>query len=98
MEPTGHNKLPIGRMTTAAQIESSKYRLQRVRDSITVPQRDGTHAEMRSERDGAAPVNPALATLQDHLAAELAREYIRLMEEAVRHSVVLPNVKTRGEG
>lgn len=83
-------------MTTAAQIESPTYRHQRVRDSITVPQRDGTRAEVRPERDGAAPVNPALAALQDHLAAELAREYIRLMEEAIRRSGV--TVKTRGEG
>ena len=84
--------------TTAAQIERLKYRPHRVRDSITVPQRDRTQAEVRPERDGSAPVNPALVALVDHLAAELAREYICLMEEAVRDSLVLPIVKTREEG
>ena len=53
---------------------------------------------MRPERDGSAPVNPALVALVDHLAAELAREYICRMEEAVRDSVVLPYAKTREEG
>jgi hypothetical protein len=84
--------------TTAAQIERLKYRPHRVRDSITVPQRDRTQAEVRPERNHLAPVNPALVALVDHLAAELAREYICLMEEAVRDSLVLPIVKTREEG
>lgn len=44
----------------------------------------------RSDRDGVPAANPALAALLDHLAAELAREYIRLMEDAVRTHPALP--------
>ncbi len=32
----------------------------------------------------AGQANPALSALMDHLAAELAREYVRLMEDAVK--------------
>jgi hypothetical protein len=34
--------------------------------------------------------NPAAAALLDHLAAELAREYIRLMEQAAQDDAVAP--------
>jgi hypothetical protein len=44
----------------------------------------------RPERDGGPAASPALAALLDHLAAELAREYIRLMEDAARPSRVPP--------
>ncbi len=34
--------------------------------------------------------NPAVAALLDHLAEELAREYIRLMEQTAQNDTVLP--------
>jgi hypothetical protein len=34
--------------------------------------------------------NPAVAALLDHLAEELAREYIRLMEQAAQNDAVVP--------
>ncbi len=34
--------------------------------------------------------NPAMALLLDHLAAELAREYIRLMEQAADDDAMAP--------
>ena len=34
--------------------------------------------------------NPAVAALLDHLAEELAREYVRLMEQAARHDRPAP--------
>lgn len=46
--------------------------------------------KVKPGRDSADPANPALAALRDHLAAELAREYIHLMEDAVRNHPVLP--------
>lgn len=52
----------------------------------------------RPERDGVPAANPALAALLDHLAAELAREYIRLMEQAVREGQGLPTGTESEEG
>lgn len=39
-------------------------------------------AAKEQEHAGAEPVDPALRPLLDHIAAELAHEYIRLMEAA----------------
>lgn len=55
------------------------------------------HAKVKPVRDGAAPANPALTALRDHLALELAQEYIRLMEDAVRNGRVLPTVAEHEE-
>jgi hypothetical protein len=46
------------------------------------------HAPQDAAWDPAA--NPAVAALLDHLAAELAREYVRLMEQAAQ-----PELPTR---
>ncbi len=50
----------------------------------------GARVKARPERNSTPASNPALAALLDHLAAELAREYIRLMEDAARNHPVLP--------
>lgn len=47
---------------------------------------------MDSDRDRAwsPAANPAVAALLDHLAEELAHEYVRLMEQAARHDERAP--------
>ena len=47
---------------------------------------------MKLEQDLAwnPAANPAVAALLDHLAEELAREYIRLMEQAAHDDAVVP--------
>jgi hypothetical protein len=52
----------------------------------------------RPEREGGTAANPALAALLDHLAAELAREYIRLMEDTVRTHPIQPSATESEEG
>ena len=52
----------------------------------------------RPERDHVVTANPALAALLDHLAAELAREYIRLMENTACDPAVLPTATESEKG
>lgn len=85
-------------MTTAALPETAQPGLHRGRHRVTVPPCDGTHATVNPAPDTAAPVNPALIALLDHLAVELAREYIRRLDDAVRLGVGVPIVTSRGEG
>ena len=80
----GHETQWTDRMTTVAQTETPGYRLQQVGHGTTVLNPGGTHAKETAEQDGYPTANSALAALLDHLARELAREYIRLMEDAFR--------------
>lgn len=41
-------------------------------------------------RDDVADATPALTALLDHLAEALAREYVRLMEDATREDAAVP--------
>jgi predicted transcriptional regulator len=48
-------------------------------------------AAAHTARDDVADAPPALTALLDHLAEELAREYVRLMEDAAQEAAaVLP--------
>jgi len=48
---------------------------------------------LESDQDPAwsPTTNPAVAALLDHLAEELAREYVRLMEQAAQDDQLAPN-------
>ena len=52
--------------------------------AIMIPKAKATNqpARPRTKTAENRPANPALTELLDHLAEELAREYVRLMEKA----------------
>ncbi len=55
--------------------------------------RRGQHPRRRSLiriLSGAPAANPAVAALLDHLATELAREYVRLMEHTAHEAQLAP--------
>ena len=55
-------------------------------------------SKVKPERNDTDHANPALTALADHLAEELAREYVRLMEDAVsEHSMPLSAMESEGE-
>ena len=51
----------------------------------------------RAERAWDPDENPALAKLLDHIAEELAREYVRLMEAAAKEDATSGRDNHRGE-
>ena len=61
-------------------------------------ERPWARAKARPDQDGAPVANPALAALLDHLAAELAQEYVRLMEDAGRDHRIQHAATTDKEG
>ncbi len=53
--------------------------------------------DQRAERAWDPDENPALAQLLDHIAEELAREYVRLMEAAAKEDATSGRDNHRGE-
>lgn len=54
--------------------------------------------EAAEERPGRPPsIDPAVAALLDHIAQDLAREYVHLMEHAAQEGADLPQRQDRQE-
>lgn len=49
------------------------------------------------EGSGGSPWSPEVTGLLDHLAVELALEYVRLMEQAAENEASIPNDTGEGE-
>ena len=56
-----------------------------------------SHEEQNAQRALNPDENAALAKLLDHIAEELAREYVRLMEAAAKEDATPGHDNSRGE-